>query len=131
MKKITHLFVIYLMIILFIFSGCNSAVKSDASNVTYEYLKALSEKDKTKVISLSCKSWEEQASLEVDALMSVGAALNDVSCKVIGNEGEFQLVECSGMLDLTYNDEIRSIDLHSRIYSMGLEDGQWRVCSYK
>ena len=83
------------------------------------------------MINLSCKSWEEQASLEVDALLSVGAALNNVQCKVTGNEGDYQLVVCSGMLDLTYNDEIRSIDLSPRVYSMGLEDGQWRVCSYK
>ena len=131
MKKITILLVSCLLISIFILYGCTSADKSDPSKTAFEYLKALSEKDKTKVINLSCKSWEEQASLEVDALLSVGAALNNVQCKVTGIEGDYQLVTCSGMLDLTYNDEIRSIDLSPRVYSMALEDGQWRVCSYK
>jgi len=131
MKKITYLLASCLLILIIFLNGCASAEKSDPSKATFEYLKALSEKDKTKAINLSCKSWEEQASLEVDALLSVGAALNNVQCKVTGNDGDFQLVVCSGMLDLTYDNEIRSIDLSPRVYSMGLEDGQWRVCSYK
>jgi len=131
MKKIALVLAASLLISSFILNGCASAVKSDSANAALEYLKALSEKDKTKVINLSCKSWEEKASLEVDALLSVGAALNNVQCKVTGNKGDYQLVVCTGMLDLTYNDEIRSIDLSPRVYSMSLEDGQWRVCSYK
>jgi len=131
MKKITLVIAASFLISSFILNGCASVVKSDSANAALEYLKALSEKDKTKVINLSCKSWEEKASLEVDALLSVGAALNNVQCKVTGNEGDYQLVVCTGMLDLTYNDEIRSIDLSPRVYSMSLEDGQWRVCSYK
>ncbi len=131
MKKITFQKVTSLLILVFLLIGCSSAVKSDPSSVTFEYLKALSGKDKTKAINLSCKSWEEQASLEVDALLSVGAALNNVQCKVIGTEEDYQLVVCSGTLDLSYNDELRSIDLSSKVYSMGFEDGQWRVCSYK
>ena len=131
MKKNIFLLTSSLLVFIFILNGCVSEDKSDPAEVTFEYLKALSEKDKTKVITLSCKAWDEQASLEVDALLSVGAALNNVHCNVTGTEGDFQLVKCSGMLDLTYSDEIRSIDLSSQVYSMGLEDGQWRVCSYK
>ena len=131
MKKLSLIVVSSLAILIIVMSGCSAVSKSNPSNATYAYLKALAEKDKTKVINLSCKAWEEQASLEVDALLSVGASLNNVQCKVTGNEGDFQLVNCSGMLDLTYNDEVRSIDLSLRIYSMTLEDGQWRVCSYK
>jgi hypothetical protein len=119
------------LFLVFIISGCSTANKANPADATLLYLQALAEKDKTKIINLSCKSWEEQASLEVDALLSVGASLNNVQCKVTGNEGAFQSVNCSGMLDLTYNNEIRSIDLSSRIYSMAIEDGQWRVCSYK
>lgn len=131
MKK-SSLMVIFGFIIPILFiSGCSTAIKSNPSDATYEYLEALVGKDKTKVINLSCKSWEEQASLEVDALLSVGGVLNNVQCKETGVEGDFQLVNCSGTLDLTYNDEIRSIDLRPRTYSMSLEDGQWRVCSYK
>jgi len=83
------------------------------------------------VLNLACKAWEEQASLEVDALLSVGAELNNVQCQIEKEEGDYTLVKCSGLLDLTYDDEIRSIDLSKRTYYMQMEDGQWRVCSYK
>lgn len=131
MKKLSLTVISSLAILVLLISGCSSNNKSKSSDATYEYLKALAEKDKIKVINLSCKSWEEQASLEVDALLSVGATLNNVQCKVSGKDGDFQLVTCSGMLDLTYNEEIRSIDLSPRVYSMALENGQWRVCAYK
>jgi hypothetical protein len=131
MKKLFFISVALLVVLTIILSGCASTVKSNPSDATFAYLIALAEKDKTKVISLSCKTWEEQASLEVDALLSVGASLNNVQCQASSSEGDSQLVKCSGMLDLTYNDEIRSIDLSTRVYSMRLEDGQWRVCSYK
>jgi hypothetical protein len=131
MRKI-YLIVVSIFCIGIVFlTGCSAVEQSNPSDATYAYLKALAEKDKAKVINLSCKAWEEQASLEVDALLSVGASLNNVQCKVKGTEGDLQLVKCLGKLDLTYNDEIRSIDLSSRVYSMKSEDGQWRVCSYK
>jgi hypothetical protein len=120
-----------LICFLLLLSACSSSNKANPADATYSYLQALAEKNKTKIISLSCKSWEEQASLEVDALLSVGASLNNVVCKISGAEGNFQLVNCTGKLDLTYDNEIRSIDLSSRVYSMAMEDGQWRVCSYK
>jgi hypothetical protein len=117
--------------LIFLLAACSSANKTNPADATYSYLQALAEKNKTKIISLSCKSWEEQATLEVDALLSVGASLNNVVCKVTGTQGDFQLVSCTGKLDLTYDNENRAIDLSSRVYSMAMEDGQWRVCSYK
>ena len=112
-------------------ASCSGAKNSDPSQATFDYLTALAAKDKTSLVNLSCKSWEEQANLEADALLSVEAALNNVSCKVTGHENDFQLVNCTGKLDMTYGKEVRSIDLGLRTYYMSLEDGQWRVCSYK
>lgn len=120
-----------ILIMLFACSSCSNQPAGDPAEAAYEYLSALAKKDKTTLVNLSCKSWEEQASLESDALLSVGAALNGVKCEVIGQEGEFQLVNCTGKLDLTYGEEVRSIDLGLRTYYMANEDGQWRVCSYK
>lgn len=114
-----------------IMSACGDQSTANAADATLAYLQALADKDKEKVISLTCKAWEEQAILEVDALMSVGAELNDVSCNQTGEEGSDVLVVCNGSLDLTYNDEIRAIELEKRTYTMTMEDGQWRVCSYK
>ncbi|MCJ7519678.1 MAG: hypothetical protein MUO42_08415 [Anaerolineaceae bacterium] len=131
MRKPALIVISSMIIMVMVIIGCSAVNKSNPADATFAYLKALTEKDKTKVINLSCKAWEEQASLEVDALLSVGASLNNVQCQVNDTEGDFQKVNCSGKLDLTYNDEVRSIDLSPRIYSMVLEDGQWRVCSYK
>ena len=117
--------------IMMLLSACGSKPAASAADATYAYLQALADKDKEMVVSLTCKAWEEQAILEVDALMSVGAALNNVSCRQTGEEDENALVVCSGSLDLTYNDEIRAIELDKRTYTMAMEDGQWRVCSYK
>ena len=118
------------MAILLVSCGGGQA-NASAADATYAYLEALANKDKDTVVSLTCKDWEEQAMLEVDALMSVGAQLNNVSCSQVGEDGEDALVVCSGTLDLTYNDEIRAIELDKRTYTMTMEDGQWRVCSYK
>lgn len=122
------LFVIAAVLLAACGGGQSSASAADA---TYAYLEALANKDKDTVVSLTCKDWEEQAMLEVDALMSVGAQLNNVSCSQVGEEGGDALVVCGGTLDLTYNDEIRAIELDKRTYTMTMEDGQWRVCSYK
>ena len=122
------LFVIAAVLLAACGGGQSSASAADA---TYAYLEALANKDKDTVVSLTCKDWEEQAMLEVDALMSVGAQLNNVSCSQVGEEGSDVLVVCGGSLDLTYNDEIRAIELDKRTYTMTMEDGQWRVCSYK
>jgi len=128
MKKYLNLIFI---LIIFVISSCAKQASGDPADTTFQYLTALADKDKTSLVNLSCKSWEEQATLEADALLSVGAALNDVTCQVTGNDGDFQLVNCTGKLDLTYGEEVRSIDLGLRTYSMGFEEGQWRVCSYK
>ena len=69
--------------------------------------------------------------MEVDALLSVGAEVSDLSCKVTHENGDESFVVCNGSLDLTYNDELRSIDLSRRTYTLRQEDGQWRVCSYE
>lgn len=114
-----------------ILTGCVISAESDASSATITYLTALAGKDKPAVANLSCKSWEEQAALEVDALLSVGAELDSVECSVTGEEDPYTLVNCQGGLNLTYGDEVRTIDLSRRTYYMLEEDGQWRVCSYE
>jgi outer membrane lipoprotein-sorting protein len=117
--------------ILLAVSSCGTKTTANAADATYAYLQALASKDTDAVISLTCKESEEQAILEVDALMSVDAALNDIRCEQTGQDGDEVLVVCTGSLDLTYNNEIRAIELDKRTYSMKMEDGQWRVCSYK
>jgi len=124
--------ILLFMIAAVLLAACAGAQSgASAADATYAYLEALANKDKDTVVSLTCKDWEEQAVLEVDALMSVAAQLNNVSCSQTGEDGDNALVVCSGTLELTYNDEVRAIELDKRTYTMTMEDGQWRVCSYK
>ena len=121
---------LFLLVVLFLVSGCSQASGGGPVEVVEQYLAALADQDKELLVNSSCKSWEEQAALEVDALLSVGSEVKDLSCQVAGEEGDFTLVKCSGVLDLTYNEEIRTIDLGRRTYQTKKEEGQWRVCSY-
>ena len=129
MKKILYFLILILLVVAI--TACGAKSEADPADATLAYLEALAAKDKDTVVSLVCKDWEEQAVLEVDALLSVGAELNNVTCERTGTSGDDALVICNGSLDLTYNDEIRAIELSSRTYTMTMEDGQWRVCSYK
>ena len=127
MKK----FVSILLLIIIVLTSCGGQNDSNAAAAAENYISALAEKNKSQVISLSCKEWEESATLEVDALLSVDADVSGLGCEITGDDDLNTYVKCSGSLDLTYNDEIRAINLSRRIYTLRQEDGQWRVCSYK
>ena len=130
MKKVL-LILLPIILTMLLVSACASQPAGDPASATMDYLAALSSQDKPAVLASVCKQWEEQASLEVDALLSVGSTLKDASCQVVGEDGDQKLVQCNGQLELTYSDEVRSIDLSLRTYAMAWEDGKWRVCSYR
>jgi hypothetical protein len=127
MKRAMVLILVFGLII----SGCGSKSDDGAALATEQYIRALSAKDKAQITNLSCKEWEESAILEVDGLLSVESEISELSCETVGEEGDDMLVICSGSLDLTYNDEIRAIDLSRRTYHLQQVEGQWRVCSYQ
>ena len=120
-----------LLISIIVLSGCGSQKESNAAAAAENYIIALVEKNKSQIVGLSCKEWEESATLEVDALLSVDAAVTGLNCEIDGEDNNGTYVICSGSLDLTYSDEIRAIDLSRRTYTLRQEDGQWRICSYK
>lgn len=122
--------VFYVFLLSFILTACSNG-SGDAAATTEDYIRALADKDKSMITNLSCKEWEESAIMEIDGLLSVEAEVNDLSCEVAGEDGDFTLVNCTGSLDLTYNDEIRAIDLSRRTYYLDQVDGQWLVCEYK
>jgi len=128
MRKFVFLLTALLIMVL---AGCGGQSESNAAAAAENYMIALAEKKKAQVVALSCKEWEESATLEVDALLSVEASISNLNCEITGEEDTDTYVVCSGSLDLTYNDEIRAIDLSRRTYTLRQEDGQWRVCSYK
>jgi hypothetical protein len=110
-------------------TSCSS--KADPADAVLNYLNALVNQDADAAVSLSCADWEEQAKLETDSLLSVEAVLNNVACQTLVSSASTAEVTCTGTIDMTYNDEIRSIDLNLRTYMMQYQTNEWLVCGYK
>ncbi len=128
MKRKIFIFIILAVVVLGLI-GCS--VKSDPAESVVNYLNALVKQDADSAVALSCADWEEQAKLETDSFLSVDAVLNNVQCTTLSSDNSNAEVSCSGSIDMTYNDEVRSIDLSLRTYSMQYQTGEWLVCGYK
>ena len=128
MKK-TISFVILIAMIVIGIAGCST--KADPADAVMNYLTALVNQDSESAISTSCSDWEEQARLETDSFLSVEAVLNNVQCQTLTSAETTAEVSCTGTIDMTYNEEIRSIDLSLRVYAMQYQAGEWLVCGYK
>ena len=110
-------------------SGGNAAQEAPA--VAEAYLKALADKDENGMISFSCADWEAQARLEYNSFAAVEVALENPSCQVSGQDGQFTLVACSGKIVASYSAEDLVIDLSERTYLVIQEGGEWRMCGYR
>lgn len=125
----TKLVIASFFIFMLIISGCSA--QADPAQSVQDYLTALTSQDSDGAVAKSCGAWEEQARLEVDSFLSVEATLNAVECKATSQTETDAEVQCTGSIDMTYNEEIRSIDLSLRSYLLKFEAGEWRVCGYK
>jgi hypothetical protein len=113
-------------------AGCASAGASNgAPQAVQSYLQALTTKDATKLANLSCKTWESQATMELDSFQAVATTLNGVACKETGKDGSNTLVSCTGKIVASYNGENQNLDLSGRTYQVTQEGGEWRVCGYR
>ena len=112
-------------------AACSSAGSSNgAAQAVQAYLQALSAKDSAKLANLSCKTWESQATMELDSFQAVSTTLSGVACKETGTSGSDTLVACSGQIVASYNGENQNLALSGRTYQVVQEGGEWRVCGY-
>lgn len=110
-------------------SACASADNSSApAKAVQEYLNALVAKDANRLPTLVCGDWEEDALIELDSLQAVTARLDNVACTQTGTDGNTALVDCSGKLVATYNNEDQELDLSVRTYQVVQQNGDWLVC---
>lgn len=130
MKPIKFLLLLILLCGSLILGGCANNQAGPAQAIE-GYFQALANKDKDKLVNLSCNAWEENALVELDSLAGVTAELNEMSCQESGKEGEDSLVNCNGSLELNYDGEIQALDLSGRVLVARYEDGEWRACGYK
>ena len=125
-----HRFGVYFVALLagmMVLSAC--AQKIDASQAIERYLKAKVSADENKLVSLSCKDWEAQASMDATTFKSVQAEIRDLSCKENSKDGEYTLVTCDGTLVIQYRGESpREQPLSETTYRVIKENGEWKMC---
>ena len=109
-------------------TSCSSS-NSDASAQAVEtYLNALVAKDADRLPTLVCGDWEEDAFIELDSFQAVTARLDNVACTQTGTDGDTALVDCTGNIIATYNEEDQELDLSVRTYQVVQQGGDWLVC---
>lgn len=126
MRRYFPLFMVTLLSLL-ILTGC--AKKTTASQAVENYLKAKVQGDANKLVSLSCKEWEAQASLDAAGFQSVSAHIDKLSCTKSGQADKYTLVTCTGDLVIQYRGEDpRTQSLSGTTYRAIQEDGDWKMC---
>lgn len=126
-------FSIFILIVVgvLILTACAGGKSDQAPKAVELYLQALVNEDADQLATLSCKSWEGDAMMEVDSFQGVSAALDGVICVEVGTEGDAVFVGCEGAIKATYGNEQQEIPLAGRTYKVVQEGGEWLMCGYK
>lgn len=116
-----------------VLTACGGGSNSDeqAATAVQTYLQALVDKDADTLASVACADWEDDATLELDSFQAVETRLDNVTCQASGTDGDSTLVQCSGSIIATYNNEDMALDLGARTYVVANEGGEYRVCGYQ
>jgi hypothetical protein len=126
-----------ILLTLFLVLSANLLLVACASNAdapakaVENYLNALVEKDADRLSTLVCGDWEEDALIELDSFQAVDARLEGAACTQTGADGETALVDCTGSIIASYNDEDQELDLSVRTYQVTQEGGDWLVCGVR
>jgi hypothetical protein len=139
MKKTITLLALILAVLLL--GACSGAGGNDgAGTAAKNYFEAIASGDADRIATLSCPDWESSARDEVAAFAGVKARLEDVTCQPVEGSDpepgdsvespESLVVECSGAIVATYNNEDQSFDLQGRKLSMSRQGSEWLVCGY-
>jgi maltodextrin utilization protein YvdJ len=113
-----------------VLAGCSN-LSSEPVRVVKDYIRALSAQDQNAVSNLTCKEWETQAFLELDALQLVKASVSNLNCREAETVSGGVIVECTGAIETTYNNETSQIDLSQNRYFVSHENGDWLACGYR
>jgi hypothetical protein len=123
------LFTLLTSLALTVLSACGSSANTDApAKAVEDYLNALVNKEADRLPTLVCGDWEEDALIELDSFQAVTARLENVACTQSGTDGETALVNCTGSIVATYNNEDQALDLSVRTYQVTEDNGTWLVC---
>jgi hypothetical protein len=127
MKKISY-FAIILLLVTFL-AACSG--EEPAVQAVNAYLNAIVEQDDVTMQKLVCEEWQFDAIMEMDSFLAVNPQLDNVVCSVVEDSGSTQIVNCTGNILATYNEEQQSIDLSVRNYVVNEVAGEWLVCGHQ
>lgn len=108
--------------------ACSSSNSDAPAKAVEDYLNTLVAKDAERLPTLVCADWEEDALIELDSFQAVEVRLDNVACSRTGTDGNTALVNCTGNIVATYNEEDQEIDLSLITYQVVQEGGDWLVC---
>jgi hypothetical protein len=116
------------IILVTLFLTACAASNSGPAKAVEDYLNALVAKDSDRLPTLVCGDWEDDALIELDSFQAVTARLDNVSCTQTGTDADTALVNCTGNIIASYNNEDQELDLSVRTYQVVQEGGDWLVC---
>ncbi len=111
-------------------AGCTTS-QNGAAQAVESYLQAMVAKDNIQISNYACTDYEAQAQIDADSFAGVSAQIQNLACKVSGQDGSASLVSCNGQIVMSYNGENTELDLSARTYKAVQEGGEWRMCGYK
>ena len=127
-----HGFVGILSIVLalfFLLPLCGSSIRPLV--IGEEYFNKLVSKNATGISDLSCSAWAKYASTEMNLFQVVTAGLLDLSCKVIGTEGEVTLKVWRGNIAKPCNDGQQQFEVSDRTNKTMEPGGECLVRGYR
>jgi hypothetical protein len=127
MRKIL-LSIFILMLAGFVLAACSGSSDDAPAKAVEVYLNALVAKDENRLPTLVCGDWEQDALIELDSFQAVTPRLENASCQQTGTDGDTALVQCTGKIIATYNDEDQELELSTRTYQVVQDNGDWLVC---
>jgi hypothetical protein len=123
--------IILSVLIVWVMASCSSASQPGPVDAIEAYQDALVAGDVDQLVNASCADWEAQARLELDSFTAVTTELEDRTCGQTGQDGDFTLVACTGVIKANYGAEVLEINLADRTYQAIYEGGEWRMCGYR
>jgi hypothetical protein len=109
-------------------AACSGSSDDTPAEAVEGYLSALVAKDENLLPTLVCGDWEQDALIELDSFQAVTPRLDNAVCRQTGTDGDTALVQCTGKIIATYNDEDQELDLSTRTYQAVQDNGDWLVC---
>ena len=130
MRKTTALLALILATL--VLAACTSGGGDGAGAAAEKYFQAIASGDEDRIATLSCPDWESSAQADVAAFKGVKARLENVSCAPVSESSspDSAIVECSGAIVATYNNEDTNFDLKGKQLTVIKQAGEWLVCGY-